>query len=184
MNKTITSIFMIPTLGITKGGLVDNGFINAYSKDNTYDLEYVDCVFLLFKPEDLSVFREFLDNEYEFNKRIVDDYDYEGGYVVLVYKLDPTYKVDFDLVRLGKYSKTSKEFQKLFPKVVKIIVNGLRRDEISLQYRIFNKTNDLIEFWEQQFDVVISPEQEVWHGFIEKNEVLDCESLETISESN
>ena len=124
ITKTITSIFIVPTLGITKQEFLDNGFVNAFSKDELRDEEYKDCVFLVFKPTDLDRFRQFLDKEHERTKQIIDDYDYPGGYVILVYKLDKKYKNDYELVRQGKYSQTSKEYQDLFPKVAKIMKEG------------------------------------------------------------
>ena len=43
----------------------------------------------------MNVFRNFLDNEFERTKAIVEDYDYEDGYVVVVYQLNDKYKKDF-----------------------------------------------------------------------------------------
>ena len=170
---TITTIFIVPTLGISKDILTNNGFINGYINDAERDIDYKDSVFLLFKPKNIGQFRNFLDEEYEKAKQIVEDYDLEDGFVVVVYKLDPLYKLDFDLIRKGKYSKTSIAFQKLFPKIKKMKVNGLSRDEISLQYRIFNRTQELINFWEEKFEMTLDKDQEVWMGFIEKNETLN-----------
>ena len=177
IKKTITSIFMVPTLGVPRGALVENGFINGYSKDDSKDVQYENSIYLLFKPKNLDKFREFLDSEYERTKAIVDDYDYEDGYVVVVYELDKKFSKDFDLVRKGKYSKTSKPFQALFPKVIKLVRNGLHKDEISLQYRVFNRTEDLVKFWEDKLDVEFDEDQEVWHGYIEEDEVLNIEKL-------
>ena len=177
IKKTITSIFMVPTLGVPRGALVENGFINGYSKDDSRDVQYENSIYLLFKPKNLDKFREFLDSEYERTKAIVDDYDYEDGYVVVVYELDKKFSKDFDLVRKGKYSKTSKPFQALFPKVIKLVRNGLHKDEISLQYRVFNRTEDLVKFWEDKLDVEFDEDQEVWHGYIEEDEVLNIEKL-------
>ena len=68
---------------------------------------------MLFKPDDVPYFGEFLDAEYERTSNLVEDYDYPGGYVVLIYKLDPDLNRDFNIVRQGKYSRTSKKFQKI-----------------------------------------------------------------------
>ena len=168
---------MVPTLKINRETLYDNGFINGYVKDAMRDVQYENCIYLLFKPEDLDKFREFLDSEYERTKSVIDDYDYEDGYVVVVYELDQEHKRDFELVKKGKYSKTSPEFQKLFPKIVKIKTNGYYKDEISLQYRVFNHTQDLVQFWENKLDVKFDDDQEVWYGFIEEKEVLDTQKL-------
>lgn len=172
VKKTITSIFMVPTLGIDKDAIKTNGFINAYCRDGGRDIQYENCIYILFRPEDLDEFREFLDGEYERTKSVIDDYDYDGGYVVVVYELDQKFKKDFTLVKEGLYSKTSPEFQKKFSKIVKIKREGLHKDEISLQYRIFNKTEDLKKYWEDKFDMEFDDEWEVWDGFNLDKETL------------
>ena len=174
---TITSIFIVPTLSIGKEKLLDNGFVNGYIKDNKRDIQYENAVYLLFKPEDLDKFRNFLDNEYERTKSIIDDYDYEDGYVVVVYEINPRLKGDIELVKQGKYSQTSPAFQGIFPKVVQIKKNGLRRDEISLQYRVFNKTEDLVKFWEDKLDINLPSDVEVWYGFFDDFETLDLDKI-------
>lgn len=182
MRKTITSIFMVPTLKIPKDDLAENNFINGYIKDPNHEVDYMDAVYLLFKPESLNRFRRFLDSEYERTKAIIEDYDYDEGYVVIVYKLDPDFKKDFELVKKGKYSKTSAKFQKLFPIVVKITRGGLYKDELSLQCRIFKKTDDLVKFWEKEFDVSFGEDQEVWRGFNEEEETLDIDKVKNYVE--
>lgn len=177
IKKTITSIFMVPTLKINRQNLIDNGFINGYTKDARKDVQYEDCIYLLFKPTDLDKFREFLGEEYERTKSIVDDYDYEDGYVVLVYQLNKKMKRDFDLVRQSKYSQTSPEFQALFPKLIKIKKGGVNREEVSLQFRIFNKTDDLKEFWEEKLGVEFDNTIELWHGYFEENEILNLDKI-------
>jgi hypothetical protein len=177
VKKTITSVFMVPTLQIPRGELQENGFINGYVKDGSREVQYENCIYLLFKPKDLDKFREFLDNEYERTKDIVDDYDYQDGFVVVVYQLNKKFNKDFMLIREGLYSRTSKDFQALFPKVIKIKKNGLQRDEISLQYRVFNRTEDLIKFWEDKLGVEFDDDQEVWHAFILEDEILNIEKL-------
>ena len=177
VKKTITSIFMVPTLRIDKERMRANGFINAYSKDAKRDVQYDNCVYLLFRPKDLDAFREFLDDEYERTKTIIDDYDYEDGFVVLVYELNDKFKRDFDLVRKGKYSETSREFQTLFPKIIKLKKNGLFKDEISLQFRIFNKTEDLKNYWEKKIGIDFDEDMEVWQGFVDSDETLFIDKL-------
>ena len=174
---TITSVFIVPTLSIGRDKLLDNGFINGYIKDVNRDIQYENAVYLLFKPKDLDRFRDFLDGEYERTKSIVDDYDYEDGYVVVVYEINPRLKTDVELIKQGKYSQTSKKFQEIFPKVVKIKKNGLSRDEISLQYRVFNKTEDFRQFWEDKLGVELEEDMEVWHGFFDEFEILDITKI-------
>ncbi len=172
---------MVPTLKVPKYALISNGFINGYIKDSRREDQYPESIYLLFKPENLDKFREFLDNEYDRTKAIIEDYDYEDGFVVVVYKLDEKYKKDYDLVKEGKYSKTSVDFQKLFPKSVTIVKEGIEKEEMSLQARVFKKTEDLVEFWEEKLGVklkeVFGGDYEVWDGFDESNEILEIDKI-------
>ena len=174
---TITSIFIVPTLSIGKEKLTDNGFVNGYIKDGNRDVQYENAVYLLFKPDNLDKFRDFLVGEYDRTKSIIDDYDYEDGHVVVVYEINSRLKSDIDLIKQGKYSQTSKKFQEIFPKVVKIKKNGISRDEISLQYRVFNRTEDLIQFWEDKLGVELPKDVDVWYGFFEEFETLDLNKI-------
>jgi len=177
IRKTITTIFMVPTIKIKKEDLKENNFLNGYIKDATHDVVYEDSVCLLFKPSQIDRFREFLDGEYESTRQVIDDWDYPNGFVVVVYKLNIQWKDDFKLIKQGKYSRTSPEFQKQFPRVVKLMKNGLHRDEISLQYRIFNKTEELVKFWEEKFDVTFDATQELWRSFELEDETLTEQKL-------
>jgi hypothetical protein len=175
--KTITTIFIVPIFSIGKEKLTNNGFVNGFIKDSRKDVQYKDSVYLLFKPEDLDKFKVFLDSEYEKTKSIIDDYDYEDGYVVVVYQINPRLMPDIELVKQGKYSQTSTKFQQIFPKTITIKKNGFQKDELSLQYRVFNKTEDLKQFWEDKFDMTFDDDMEVWHGFIEEKEILDLDKI-------
>jgi hypothetical protein len=154
------------------------GFINGYEFDQGQDVPYPNAVYLLFKPKNLHAFREFLDDEYERTTNIIDDYDYGRGFVVVVYKLDKRYLNDFKLVRQGRYSQTSKKFQGEFAKTVKIMRSGSLVEEISLQYRIFNKTPDMVDFWEEKLGCRLPSNQEVWQAYESEKEILTPVKLE------
>ena len=173
LEKTITSIFMVPTLKIPKEQLLKNNFINGYIKDLNRDVQYENAVYLLFKPENIDIFREFVDSEYERTQALIDDYNYDNKHIVLVYQLDNNFKNDFELIKQGKYSKTSKEFQNLFPEKLIISIKGYSREEVSLQYRIFNKTEDLLKYWEEILDVQFKEKYELWYKFKEESETLN-----------
>jgi hypothetical protein len=177
VKKTITSIFIVPTLKINRDRLKGNGFINGYVTDCQRDDQYENCVYVAFKPDDIGKFRDFLQDEYERTISVIEDYDYENGIVVVVYQLDEEFQKDIKLVKQGKYSKTSKTFQELFPRIIKIKKQGLYKDEISLQYRIFNKTQDLREYWEEKLGVELDETMEVWTGWDENNESLNTQKL-------
>lgn len=168
----ITSIFMVPTLKIPKEELKGNGFINGYIRDDVKGMEYKDAIYVLFKPSQLDRFREFLDSEYERTKHVIDDYDHKGGFVVVVYKLNMKFKKDFQIVREGKYSQTSIEFQDDFPKTIRVKRGNREMEETTLQYKIFNKTEDLVEYWEEKLGVELDEDVEAWHGWKEEDEIL------------
>lgn len=175
--NTITSIFMLPTLKINKDQLLVNNFINAYQKDPNRDMDYGDCIHLLFKPKNFDRFEEFREGEYTRTKQMIDDYDYNGGLVVLVYLLDPSYVTDFEKVRQGRYSKTSLEFQALFPKFTRIIREGKYVEETTLQHLIFNKNEGLRLYWEERINKNFTPDMEVWRGFDMDKEILNIDKI-------
>lgn len=179
MKITITRLLISPIFKISKEKLKENGYLNGYIKDEMAKKEYTsNCVFLLFKPSDYTSFRNFLEEEKTRTSYFVDDYDYPGGFVVLVYKIDEKYKNDIKLIKKGKYSQVSKDYQSLFSKEIETEENGIKMKTLSMQYRIFNKTEDLIKFWEEQFDEILPPEQEVWHGWEIEKETLNKHTLE------
>jgi hypothetical protein len=177
LKKTITSIFIVPTFKIDREKLKSHGFINGYIKDETAKVDYENCAYILLRPKDMMQFKTFLDDEYERTKAIIDDYDYEGGFVVLVYEMNSKFKKDFDLVKEGLYSKTSKAFQEIFPKIARVNIKGSVREEVSLQRRIFEKTEDLRKYWEEKIGVDFDDEMEVWEGFIWERETLNINKI-------
>ena len=180
LKKTITTIFVVPTLRINRDALKNHNFINGYTKDVRKDVQYENAVYLLFRPKKLEQFKYFLDEEYERTDQIVDDYDYEDGFVVLVYKLDESFKHDYALIKRGKYSHTSDKFKNIFPEKVPIVKNGTKKEEPSLQYRIFIKSEDLREYWENKLAVDFKEDMEVWDGWNEENEVMDLDKIKEL----
>jgi|SRR6476620_8313888 len=181
IESTISRIFLVPTLKINSEDLniEKHGFLNAYQfiKGEEPDLGEV---YLLFKPYNKEKFNEFLDGEYWKSDRLIDDYDISEGFIVLIYKLDEKFKDDFDLIRQGKYSKTSEKFQSLFPRIKKIMKNGLYKDELSLQYRIFTKAQDLREYWSERIGQEFKPDMEVWSTFEIEKETLDIDKIKEL----
>jgi hypothetical protein len=169
---TVTSIFMVPTIGLPLDDLTKYGYINGFSADGHRSEQYEDSVYLLFKPLDYLKFTEFIETLYDENFRFIDDYDYEGGYVVLVFRLNPAHETDFKRVKESKYSETSKIFQELFMNKVTIIVDNLECKENSLQSMIFNKHEDLQIYWEKQMGIEIPDNQEFWSAFDLEKETL------------
>lgn len=176
--RNISSIFFVPTLKIGRERLKDNNFINAFCRDLSKEQQYENCCYLLFKPKNITKFKYFLDEEYERTKDLIEDYDHRDGYVVLVYQLNEKFKRDFELVKAGKYSQTSLNFQEEFPKVLKVLdKKGLHKDELSLQWRIFNKSPDMVELWEEKLGVNFNDKWEVWPTFDIEKETLNIDNI-------
>lgn len=177
-SRTITSIFMMPTLNINRDSLFNNGYVDAYIDDKNKQYPYEQMLYLLFKPQDLQLFKNFLDQEYERTKQIIEDYDYEEGFVVVVYALDKRWSNDFELIKESKYSKTSKEFQNLFPKKLTNFVDKKDTEEkTSLQHLIFQRDGKLLTFWEEKIgtNVLTTNNLEVWPYFNIEKETLKIE---------
>ena len=171
---------MVPTLGFAKDSLKQNGFINGYAINNLNDLKYENSIYLLFYPENLDLFKKFLDNEYERTEQIIEDFNCDNNHIVVIYSLDSEYKKDFNLVYKGKYSKTSDEFKNLFPQTVEINHLNFVKKEKSLQYRVFNRTQDLIDYWEDKLNVTFEENQEVWQIFNKEKETLNIKKLKHV----
>ena len=175
--KTVTSLFMVPLLKFNRETLREMGFINAYIKDSSADIEYQNAIYLLFKPNNLLDFKQFLEAEYERTTNVIDDYDYKGGFIVVVYRLNSKFAKDIELIKKGQYSRTSKIFQQEFPKIIKIMSTSGLKEEVSLQFRVFNKTKDMTDYWEDKLGVKFTEDQEVWHSFSDEKETLSIEKL-------
>lgn len=158
-----STLFLLSPLGLSRRVLKEFGFINCFLKDGNRDLHIVNPVLLLFKPDDMDTFQMFVEEEYKRSRYLVEDYDYIGGYVVLVYKFPEEFNSDFQLFLEGKYSKFSDKFRKIYPKIIKIVDEyGRRHDELSSQYRIIYKTDDWKEQIEKDYNVLIDKDQEYW----------------------
>jgi hypothetical protein len=179
MKKTLTTIFFVPTLKIPKIDLINNEFINAYINDEQSKNEHNDCIYLLFRPFYISRFIKFVNKEYAIENSLIENYDLKNGFVVLVYKLNGSFLKDFELIKQGKYSKTSKNFQKQFSETVEIERDNKKVEEKSLQYRIFNKTKDLEAYWKTQF-LEKNNGDEVWFEFNRENEILNETEIKNI----
>lgn len=180
LTKTLSSIFITPLLGIDRFYLTDEkiGYQNAYLFDSERDITYQDVVYLLFKPTNFVKFKEFLTAEKAKPEGPIDDYDYEGGFVVLVYMIPKPFIQEMDKFLNGKYSQFSPELKELYPKVVRITdKNGLRKDEMALVWRIFKKDKFLKKYWEDLLNTVFDDDMEVWSVLDLERETLNIKQL-------
>lgn len=176
--KNCTTIFLLPGIGHTRQDLLKHGFLAAYLDDINHEVHYEESVYLLFKPEDQPAFQKFLENEYRKATLIVEDYDYEGGYIVLIYKIHEKYLPEYQLFLQGKYSKFSPEYISMFP--MDIVVEdsmGIATVKRSLHYHIFNRTTEIKEYWEKKIGEKMPKDMELWSSPDMDKEVLDITSI-------
>lgn len=176
--KNCATIFLLPGIGLVRKDVLEVGFISAYLDDVNHEPHYENAVYLLFKPENMDTFRTFMTIEKLRSAPILEDYDYEGGYVVVVYRFFDKYMPEYQLFLEGKYSKFSEEYIKLFPEQVAIPnADGKIKMEYSLQYHIFNRSNAIKEFWEDRIGQKLDEDAELWSSPDLDLEVLDINNL-------
>lgn len=176
--KTDTTIFLMPVLGIDREKLDAHNFIDGFLDDVGRMVHHLNCIYILFRPDDVEKFEDFLEQEKERYPDIIDDYDYSGKYIVVVYKFPKNLLPDMNLILEGKYSETSLEFKKRFSQVKKIINDaGLRRDIPSLQWMVFKKSAAIREEWEKELDIVLNENDEVWGKPDMSKQILDIEEI-------
>ena len=117
--ENISTIFLLPTLQIKKdlkNAFRKNGFMASYIYCNQYN--FCNCfkpLFLLFKPQSFSVEFYRFNVEMEKSPNFVETVDLPEQQVLMVFKVPKLFENDYELIEMGRYSKTSAEFRKLFP---------------------------------------------------------------------
>jgi hypothetical protein len=173
--KNCTTIFLLPGIGHTRPMLLKYGFLAAYLDDINHSVHYENAVYVLFKPEKPVEFQKFLENEHAKNKLVLEDYDYEGGFTVIVYLFEEKFLPEYNLFLQGKYSEFRPEYTRLFPKSVKIRDKELKIDMMksSLQHLIFTRSKLIKTYWEKKIDQKMPDDMELWSSPDMSKEVLD-----------
>lgn len=173
-----TTIFLVPGTGLRKKDIVKHGFLSAYLDDRNHEIHHESSVYLLFHPEDITAFQQFLEKEYKRTPLLVEDYDYEGGYIVTVYKFPEKFMEEYNLFLEGKYSKFRKVYVELFPKEVLVTDSkGNKSMEISLTYHIFTRSEAIKRYWEEKIGQDIPDEMELWSSPDLEKETLDINNI-------
>ena len=177
-----STLFLLYPLGLSIKSLKEFGFINCFLSDKDRETACPFPILLLFKPADMEVMQMFIEEEYRRTDHLIEEYDYDGGYVVLVYKFPVKWKEDYQKFLDGKYSKFSRELKSTYPKIVQITdTYGRRRDELGSQFRIINKTADWKEQMEKDLNIVVEDDLEYWSKpDIEGREVLDIQKIKSM----
>lgn len=168
----LTSLFLLPIYGIYHQ-VKKVGFVNAYLSDvNREPINNTDIhLYLLFHPDpeqmiELEDIREKL--EAIDNSPLLEDYDYEDGYVVLVLKFPEQFRDDYNKFLLGKYSKFSHEFKNKLPRETVVDLHGEKIPGKSFQLMVCDKDKRLIKNFKDKMDLDISEAEEYWSIYDEK----------------
>lgn len=142
-----STMFLLKGLGLHMPDLNKYGFISAFVDDINHDIKYESSVFVLFKPEILEDLQRFISKEYKRTDFLKEDYDYEGGFVVMAYKFPEKFKLDYQRFLMGQYSQFSKEYKSLFPTMVTVKrEDGTTHQTYDVTYHIFNKSKSLRKY--------------------------------------
>jgi len=129
---------------------INMGYRNAYLNDHNYPLK--DCIYLLFQPETFSKnFKNFTENYLENHKCYKTNYDMEDGKVMYVFSVPEKYTIDIQLLKLGKYSATTKDFKALFPQT---IINERGEKVLFSNWMILHKH----PFWKKHMETYVGQE--------------------------
>ena len=175
--KNCTTIFLLPGIGHTRQSLLKYGFLGAYLDDINHSVHYENSVYVLFKHthQNEEEFQKFLSNEHAKNKLIIEDYDYEGGFTVIVYLFNEKFQTEYDLFLQVKYSQFRPEYTKLFPKTAKVMdpVVQVEVMKTSLQTHIFTRSKLIKKYWEKKIGQKLPDDMELWSKPDMSKEVLD-----------
>lgn len=183
VQQTNTTRFILPCFGVQLEEYRKLGFINSFLSDVNDPHIYNDNIpiYLLFKPsiKQLPLLQEKIDQleEQDENKNIIlNDYDYDGNFVIIVLKLPERFKNDFKLFLEGKYSHLSKEIQKYYPVEVATTLDEDFIPGKSLQWLACNRSSKLKTWVEKKYGLDLKDSLEYWSkpGSEEK---LDLESI-------
>lgn len=153
-----TLFLLTPVSGHDVDLLREYQLLDSYLKD--IDREDLDgnLLFVLFRPQDREFFELFLYTESAENENFVEEYDYAGGYIVLVYKIPEWLTDDFVRFKDGKYSKFSAKTKAMFKKTKKIGIKSLT----TIQWDVFSKNKDLKQDLERFIGESIPDDMELY----------------------
>ena len=173
---TSINIFVTPLLGLERKKLRENGFVNAYIQDEG-GVQYDRGIYLLFKPKNPDKFEEFLGEERARKAKIIEEYDVKEGFVMVVYQYDKEWEKDIELIKEGKFSKTSSEFQSALPKTTKLHKMGGVVEVLTVQHSIFKKVQDYADYWDDLYGLKLDyKEDEFWHHYKDR-EIFNIEKI-------
>lgn len=164
---TNTSYFILPLFKVPLMKLDEYGFVNSflYDKNKADNLPNGKTIYILFRPNEAQkVPLQKQIEDWETNGFFIEDYDYSDGYVVVILRFPDKYKDQYKLFLQGRYSEFSEDYKNEIPRKVSVILpsTGELYEDDSLQFLIINKRIRLKNYWKDQTDFDLGPEDEYW----------------------
>lgn len=179
---TVSNMLIVPILGIGRIKLGKYGFINSFLFNEEEEVVYENVIYLLFNPPSIEQFNQFLFEERERGVNIVQEIDYPGNYVMIVYKLPDKFKGDYALIWEGKYSQLSADYKKIIPSTIRYTkANGFTSTDKTIQHMLFDKDPVLRKFWEEELNVIMDNKQELWTLPTKEKETFKLKNYEPIT---
>jgi hypothetical protein len=181
---SVSNLFLVPLLNIGRPRLDKLGFINSYLYNSEEEDYPKNSIHLLFQPKSIEAFNDFILDERQAGNSIIDEKDYPGNLVMVTYSLPKRFEKDYKLIWEGRYSETSSAYQKSIPEVVKFVKKtGVSATDMTIQHMIFKKYEPLKRFWEEELDVVIGDDQELWTKPTIKTETFKLSDYECVTDN-
>ena len=158
-----STLFLLHPLGLSRKALEGTGFCNCYLRDeNKPEYEGMNVVLLLFHVKSKERFNWFVAKERVRTNLFIDEYDYDEGYVVLVYEFPEELAEDFERFKLGKYSEFSEQMKSCYPTEQEVIIEGKRMKSPSIQHMIVERVGEWKDIIEESLGVHLDNEAEYW----------------------
>ncbi len=181
---TDTSRFLLPCFGIPFKRLEELGFLNSYLYDknrekvNDKDIH----IYLLFKPSGNQLYLlqkkiEDFESKDKHNIVLLEDYDYDHGYIVIVFKFPERFRKDYNLFLQGKYSQFSDEFKDFFPEQREVNFESETLRGKQLQWMVIHKYPKYKKLQEEKYGFSLDLAPEIYHLPIEEDETLDIDKI-------
>ncbi len=186
IKQNVSSVFLVPCLKIreeTRQQFDSFGYVNSYLFCDKCSYEFFTPIYLLFEPENFNInFYNFTLN-LERNQNHVETIDLPKGQVLFVFRIPKRFESDYEIIKQGRYSKTSPDFKACFP-VRRFVYDqkgmltkdskGNYATEYTMYFHIFNKTEFLRSKLVETLEVDYIPEEMELHDkYDERRETLN-----------
>jgi hypothetical protein len=136
---------------VKKLGLVDTYTEDPSMKDFVTLPDQQKFLFLLIKNKKMTSLeiKKIISELAQIPIKVLFSYELINDYLMIVIEFPQEFKLDYDNVIAGRYSKLSEQFKLKFPKTKDVFNKEKKRvgSEYTLYYHVFNKTEWLKSFW-------------------------------------